>query len=168
MDTNRTLSRRGFVGSLAAAIGYLGLGPKSALWAQTRRRRPRPTEAEYDAFAKLSSNENPYGPSDAVMEAMNHAFKYANRYGYPDGNILQAIAEHHGVEPENVLLGAGSGEILNIVGSTFLRVRKKVVGVEPSYGSAGERHQGRCDQTAASPGLPAGHPRDYRWHEEEL
>ncbi len=136
MDTNKTLSRRGFVGSLAAAIGYLGLGPKSVLWAQTGRRpRRRYTEAEYDAFAKLSSNENPYGPSDAVLEAMNHAFKYANRYGYPDGNILQAIAEHHGVEPENVLLGAGSGEILNIVGSTFLRVRKKVVGVEPSYGS---------------------------------
>ena len=155
MDTNKTLSRHGFVGSLAAALGYLGLGPKSALWAQTgRRRRPRPTEAEYDAFAKLSSNENPYGPSDAVMEAMNHAFKYANRYGYPDGNVLQAIAEHHGVEPENVLLGAGSGEILNVVGQhvpagsqegrrrrAFLRL-----GVP-----ARERYQGRRHQTAASP-----------------
>ena len=157
MDTNRTLSRRGFVGSLAAAIGYLGLGPKSALWAQTRRRRPRPTEAEYDAFAKLSSNENPYGPSDAVMEAMNHAFKYANRYGYPDGNILQAIAEHHGVEPENVLLGAGSGEILNIVGSTFLRVRKKVVGVEPSYGSVYRQASGIKADAIKLPLLP-----DYR------
>lgn len=133
---NKTFTRRGFVGSLAAAIGYLGIGPTRSLSAQTTRARRRdPSEAEYDAFAKLSSNENPYGPSDAVMEAMNHAFKYANRYGYPDGNILEAIAEHHGVQPENVLLGAGSGEILRIVGHTFLRIRKKVVGVEPTYGS---------------------------------
>lgn len=126
------VSRRGFMGGVAAALGALGLSPQSLL-AQGRRRQP--TEAEYDAFAKLSSNENPYGPSDAVMEAMNHGFKYANRYGYPDGNIVQKIAEHHGVEPENILLGAGSGEILKVVGSAFLRIRKKVVGVEPSYGS---------------------------------
>jgi histidinol-phosphate aminotransferase len=69
------------------------------------------------------------------MEAMNHAFKYANRYGYPDGNIQEAIAEHHGVERDNIMLGAGSGEILKVVGMTFLQDQKKVIGVEPSYGS---------------------------------
>jgi histidinol-phosphate aminotransferase len=69
------------------------------------------------------------------MKAMNAAWKYANRYGYPDGGIVQAIADHHGVKPENVLLGAGSGEILDVVGTTFLLGGKKVVGVEPSYGS---------------------------------
>ncbi len=127
-----TVSRRGFFGGVAAALATVGLGPKSFLFAQGRR---RVTEAEYDGFAKLSSNENPYGPSDAVMEAMNYGFKYANRYGYPDGDILQKIADHHGVETDNVLLGAGSGEILKIVGATFLQIRKKVVGVEPSYGS---------------------------------
>jgi histidinol-phosphate aminotransferase len=69
------------------------------------------------------------------MKAMNGAWKYANRYGYPDGNIVQAIADHHGVKPENILLGAGSGEILNVVGTTFLLGNKKGVGVDPSYGS---------------------------------
>ncbi len=137
MDTNSTVSRRRFMGGLAAILGYLGLGPDAELWAQATRsgRRRRPTEAEYDAFAKLSSNENPYGPSESVLEAMHYGFKYANRYGYPDGGILEAIADHHGVKTENVLLGAGSGEILKIVGNTFLKIRKKVVGVEPSYGS---------------------------------
>ena len=132
MSFKPAVSRRGFMGGVAAALGALGLSPSSLL-AQGRRRRP--TEAEYDAFAKLSSNENPYGPSDAVMEAMNHGFKYANRYGYPDGNIVQKLADHHGVEPGNILLGAGSGEILKVVGAAFLRIRKKVIGVEPSYGS---------------------------------
>ena len=139
MSQKQGISRRGFFGGLVAAAGYLSVQPQ-ALWAQARaatqrRRRAWTTEAEYDAFAKLASNENPYGPYDSAMEAMNHAFKYANRYGYPDGDIQQAIADHHGVEPSNILLGAGSGEILRVVGMTFLQDHKKVIGVEPSYGS---------------------------------
>ncbi len=138
--TNRSLSRRSFVNGLAALIGYLGARPASAFGAQSataaaRSRRPEPTVAEYDAFAKLSSNENPYGPYESVMEAMTEAFKYANRYGYPDGGITEEIAAHHGVEPENVLLGAGSGEILKVVAATFLSADRNVVGVEPTFGS---------------------------------
>jgi histidinol-phosphate aminotransferase len=125
---------------LAAALGYVGVRPEADLWAQTRGAvqgapRGRTSLEEYDAFAKLASNENPYGPPESVMKAMNYAFKYANRYGYPDGGILQAIAAHHGVKPENILLGAGSGEILDVVGTTFLQERKKVIGVEPTYSS---------------------------------
>jgi len=141
MDSNIAVSRRSFVGGLAAALGYVGLRPESLLWAQagattaqSGARAPVSVE-EYDAFAKLGSNENPYGPPESVMKAMTQAFKYANRYGYPDGGIVQEIAAHHGVKPENVLLGAGSGEILRVVGTTFLQDGKKVVGVEPSYGS---------------------------------
>jgi histidinol-phosphate aminotransferase len=67
------------------------------------------------------------------MQAMTQAFKYANRYGYPDGNIVEEIAKHHGVKTENVMIAAGSGEILDIVGSTFVQGGKRVVGVEPSY-----------------------------------
>lgn len=137
MNTN--VSRRSFMGGAVAALGYLGVRPDS-IWAQVRSAAPamprgRLSVSDYDAMAKLSSNENPYGPPELVMKAMNQAFKYANRYGYPDGNLVQEIAAHHGVKPENVLLGAGSGEILEVVGTTFLAGGKKVVGVEPSYGS---------------------------------
>ncbi len=69
------------------------------------------------------------------MKAMNNAWKYSNRYGYPDGDIVQEIAKHHGVKPENILLTAGSGEVLDVVGTTFLPAGKKVLGVTPSYGS---------------------------------
>jgi histidinol-phosphate/aromatic aminotransferase/cobyric acid decarboxylase-like protein len=48
---------------------------------------------------------------------------------------MQAIAAHHGVKPENVLLTAGSGEVLNVVGTTYLQGGKKVIGADPSYGS---------------------------------
>jgi len=88
---------------------------------------------DYDMMAHLSSNENCWGPPESVMKAMNNAWKYSNRYGYPDGNLVGEIAKHHGVKTENILLGAGSGEILDVVGTTFLLGGKKVLGVEPTY-----------------------------------
>src|SRR4026209_406299 len=135
-----TVSRRNFVGGIAAALGYLGVGPDVALFAQTQGAagaapRARGPLDEYDSFAKLASNENNYGPPESVMKAMNNAWKYSNRYGYPDGNILQEIAKHHGVKPESILLTAGSGEALDVIGTTFLMNGKKVLGVEPSDSS---------------------------------
>ena len=144
-----SISRRGFVGGIATGLGYLGLRPDVDLWAQGRSAavqgaagRSRASIEEYDTLAKLANNENPYGPPESVMKAMTQAFKYANRYGYPDGGIVQEIAAHHGVKPENILLGAGSGEILDVVGTTFLEGGKKVVGVEPSYSSVYQHASG--------------------------
>src|SRR4051794_21114532 len=136
-----TVSRRSFVGGFAAALGYLGVGNEIDLFAQGQARgasgaaRPGANTNDYDSFAHLSSNENCWGPPESVMKAMNNAWKYSNRYGYPDGNLVGEIAKHHGVKQDNILLGAGSGEILDVVGTTFLLGGKKVLGVEPSYGS---------------------------------
>jgi histidinol-phosphate aminotransferase len=137
-----TVSRRSFMGGFVATLGYIGIAPDD-LFAQNRAqggaaaaaRAPRASTDEYDMMAHLSSNENCWGPPDSVMKAMNNAWKYSNRYGYPDGNLVGEIAKHHGVKPENILLGAGSGEILDVVGTTYLLGGKKVLGVEPSYGS---------------------------------
>jgi histidinol-phosphate aminotransferase len=135
-----TVSRRSFMGGFAATLGYLGVGADVDLFAQNRpqvpgaaARAPRATMDDYDAMAHLSSNENCWGPPDSVMKAMNNAWKYSNRYGYPDGNLVGEIAKHHEVKQENILLGAGSGEILDVVGTTFLLGGKKVLGVEPTY-----------------------------------
>src|SRR5262245_15241850 len=136
MDLKQPVSRRRFVGGVAATIGALGLRPDADLFAQAAAQGQRRVGMEdYDSLAKLASNENNYGPPESVMKAMNQAWKYANRYGYPDGNIVQAIAEHHGVKAENILLAAGSGEVLDVVGTTFLLGGKKVLGVEPTFGS---------------------------------
>ncbi len=139
------VSRRGFVGGVATALGAVGLAPRSELWARGARlvdsdgeRKIAPRfafgpEEDYDGFAKLANNENPYGPPDSVMKAMTHAMKYSNRYGYPDGGIVEEIAKHHGVKPENVLLAAGSGEILDVSSTTFLQDGRMLVGSDPSY-----------------------------------
>lgn len=140
MPLKLRVSRRTFVGGLATVVGYLGVKPDTELWAQRAGTGAAPLALqgggdEYDGMAKLANNENPYGPPESVMKAMTQAFKYANRYGYPDGGIVAEIAKHHGVKPENVMIAAGSGEILDVVGTTFLQGGKKVVGVEPSYTS---------------------------------
>ncbi|HLG04735.1 MAG TPA: aminotransferase class I/II-fold pyridoxal phosphate-dependent enzyme [Gemmatimonadales bacterium] len=129
------VSRRRFFGGVATAVGALSLKPELRLWSQgaPAQQRPRRTVDEYDLMAKLGNNENPYGPPESVLKAMTDAFKYANRYGYPDGGITEAIAKHHGVKTENVMLGAGSGEILDIACIALLQDGRKVVGVEPSY-----------------------------------
>jgi histidinol-phosphate aminotransferase len=141
MNTRSGVSRRGFVGGVATALGAIGLTPRADLWARGARLGSSPgeprlafgPEEDYDAFAKLANNENPYGPPESVMKAMTHAMKYSNRYGYPDGGITDEIAKHHGVKPENVLLAAGSGEILDVCGTTFLQNGRMLVGEDPSY-----------------------------------
>ena len=141
MDVRQPVSRRRFFGGVAVTVGAMTL-TKSDLFAQAAGTQATATtqrfggsDADYDKMIKLASNENNYGPPKSVMDAMNGAWKYANRYGYPDGNIIEAIAAHHGLKPENVMLTAGSGEVLDVVGTTFLTGGKKVVGADPSYGS---------------------------------
>jgi histidinol-phosphate aminotransferase len=131
----RPFSRRHFVGGVAAAVGALGLRPGAELLAQGQTAQFTGGEGEYDAYVKLASNENNWGPPDSVMKAMNSAWKYANRYGYPDANVNQVIAEHHGVRRDNILLAAGSGEVLNVMATTYLKPGLKVIGVDPSYAS---------------------------------
>ena len=138
--THNSATRRTFIGTMATALGVAGLRPSLDLFAQERQaRQGEPGEEHpaenYDEMAKLASNENCWGPSDEVVKAMTTAFKYANRYQYPDGGIVEAIAKHHGLKRENVILGAGSGEILKVVGETFTQDHKRVVGVDPSYDS---------------------------------
>jgi histidinol-phosphate aminotransferase len=136
------IARRNFMEQLAVVLGLAGLGPLE-LSAQGRARQstdaakaalPDPKKAaDYDKLVKLANNENPHGPSEGVMKAMNDAWKYGGRYAAPDGGIVDAIAEHHHVKPENVLIGCGSSEILKIVDDAFLPDHKVVVGVDPTY-----------------------------------
>src|SRR6476646_10907111 len=157
-----SVSRRQFMGGVAAAVGYLGVRPEDLLARQAApgaaARTLRPAMEDWASFAHLSSNENCGGPPESVMKAMNSAWKYSNRYGYPDGNLVAEIARHHGVKPENVLITAGSGEVLDVVGTTYLLGGKKVLGVEPSYSSV-YQHATSIKTTAIK--LPLNQ-KDYR------
>ncbi len=128
-----TLSRRQFAQTVGAALGAAVLapeltGPLSTLAA------PRLPEGSEGDWVELNSNENPYGPSPRAMEAITRSERVASRY--PDAEerrVIAAIAKLHGVEPSNVLLGCGSGEILRVADMAFLGADKKVVAAEPTF-----------------------------------
>jgi histidinol-phosphate aminotransferase len=69
---------------------------------------------------RLGSNENSVGPSAKALKAITDSFDVACRYPYQHAQMLtEAIAGHHGVTPEQVLLGAGSSEILMLCAAAF-------------------------------------------------
>ena len=87
----------------------------------------------HDAI-KLASNENPLPPSDRVQREIIAALSHLNRY--PDGScfyLRQALAKKHGVAPDQVVLGNGSNELLELLVRTFVKPGDEAVVPHPSF-----------------------------------
>jgi histidinol-phosphate aminotransferase len=87
----------------------------------------------HDAI-KLASNENPLPPSDRVQKAIESHLVNLNRY--PDGSgyyLRQALARKHEVTADQVVLGNGSNELIELIVRTFLRPGDEAVVPHPSY-----------------------------------
>ena len=70
---------------------------------------------------KLASNENPFGPSPKGMEEARKALEEVNLY--PDGgsyDLIGKIAEFRGVKREQIAVGNGSNELLDMIAQVFL------------------------------------------------
>ncbi len=82
----------------------------------------------------LNSNENPYGPSPMARKAIQEHYTSSNRYPFKFIPLLkQKIAAHWGVGQENILMGAGSSEIIGLVSLYVSLKKKKVITAEPGY-----------------------------------
>jgi histidinol-phosphate aminotransferase len=71
---------------------------------------------------KIASNENPLGPSPKAVAAITAALPSLHRY--PDGSafyLKRRLAEKLGVTPDEIVVGNGSNEIIELVVRTFLR-----------------------------------------------
>ena len=87
-----------------------------------------------DKLIKLNGNENPYGPSPHVIEALS-AFKAYNLYPDPEQRSLRdALSEYLGVGPEHIVAGNGSDEIIDLVLRMFLGPGEKIVDPSPTFG----------------------------------
>jgi histidinol-phosphate aminotransferase len=86
---------------------------------------------------RLSSNENPYGPSPKALKAMTDSFGLSSRY--PDEHndeLIEALAKLNGVNRDQILLGDGSGEILKFCAETFTGPTSgKLVVPDPTFES---------------------------------
>lgn len=114
MNTNISISRRQFSRLLGAGAACVVARPAHSLAAAAS---PAATPG---GIVRLSSNENPFGPSPKALKAMTDSFALACRY--PDEHadaLIQTIAKTDGVNSEQILLGAGSGEILKLCAVAF-------------------------------------------------
>jgi len=85
-------------------------------------------------IVKVASNENPLGPSPKAKIAMREALEEAHIY--PDGGgyrLRTAIAEQLGLDRENVILGNGSNEIIELLCHTFLNPKAELIAAEHAF-----------------------------------
>ena len=87
-----------------------------------------------DQVVKLDGNESPYGVSPRVREALA-GFPYYHIYPDPEQRrIREAIGRYVDVDPEQVVAGSGSDEILDLVARLFLAPGVAVVDAAPTFG----------------------------------
>ncbi len=138
------MNRREWIRSSALiAAGMYSAGMMQ--WAQTAKAAPGalvPPRADMAKIladtpkmkARLTSNENPFGPSEKAKKALMEAINESNYY--PRERIMalrKAIAEEEGVPEEYVMLGAGSSELLLSGAVNYSRNGGTILSADPTY-----------------------------------
>ena len=84
--------------------------------------------------ARLGANENGFGPSPRAVEAMQAAAAEVWKYGDPTSHDLtQALAAHHGVRPENIVVGEGIDGLLGLLVRLLVAPGDAVVTSDGAY-----------------------------------
>src|SRR5882724_4699129 len=132
---SNAISRRSFAQFLGAGAAFAALNPTVSPAMARAEKYMRPLA---NGNVRLSSNENPYGPSQDAFKAIDDAHRLAWRY--PDEHeepLTEEIAKINNVEVKNVIIGAGSSEILKLATQAFSGPNKKVVMADPTFESVG-------------------------------
>jgi len=83
---------------------------------------------------KIASNENPFGPSPKALAAMEQALRSSHLY--PDGGCVRLrarLGQRHGVDPNRIVVGNGSNELIELMGHVFLGPSDEVVMGNPAF-----------------------------------
>ena len=137
-----SVSRRSFV----RALGFGGAGVLTApSWVSARgyeAATANPADAafleEQGALIRLMSNENPYGPAPAAIRAMQASVREAAWYpASMETRVVEAISKANNVPAERIMLGSGSGEILQLAVQTFCSPSKHLVAAHPTFETCG-------------------------------
>jgi histidinol-phosphate aminotransferase len=93
------------------------------------------TLAGHVAPLKLSSNESPFGPPPSAVSAMAEAATMAHRYPSTDhASLRKAIGEVYGLDPERIICGVGSDEILTLLCQAYSGPGDEVLYPEHGFG----------------------------------
>ena len=90
--------------------------------------------AGIDNVVKLSSNENPFGPSEKAREAVIRAAHSLHRYPNTDhAGLRAAIGEVHGLDPDRIICGVGSDEIIHFLCQAYAGPGTEVLFTEHGF-----------------------------------
>lgn len=140
-----SVSRRSFLVTLSGGSAAFLANPSftwrghEPLMAQgVSARRADRLLASAPGMIRLDSNENPNGPGSRVYETIHKHLNESNRYPVKsEDDLMAAIANVHGIKPENVLLGCGSGELLRNAVNGFTSRERALVSPEPTFEAPG-------------------------------
>ena len=86
---------------------------------------------------KLDANENPFGPSPRVQEALAN-LQHMNVYPDPEsGRLREMLAEYTGVAKEQILCGAGADELIEIILQLFIEPGDVIINTPPTFAMYG-------------------------------
>ncbi len=125
----REFIRAGTLSGIVAGTGALGVSadPLSALVAAPGRRTSNDS-------VRLNSNENPLGISPAAKDAVIEAITVANRYpSDQQAALVTKLAAAHEVSENQIVVGTGSAEVLQMVVQAYAAPRAKLVMADPTY-----------------------------------
>src|SRR5947208_13851659 len=109
-----SISRRKFAQLLSAGAACAVVKPALSL-AKTVSEVKHPPAPSLTRIVRLSSNENPYGPSPPALNAMTDAFNLSCRYPDAPARLLsEKLAKLNSVNPNQIVLRDGSGEIVKL------------------------------------------------------
>jgi histidinol-phosphate aminotransferase len=128
------MQRRQLLRQTALAVSAFSLSRELFALTPTERRWVEDHGIPPADLIKLSSNENPHGPSPLARKAMADAVNISNRYQWDMNAVLrERIGALTGHTKDHVILGAGSSELLGLA-CTWAALRKgNVVASEPTF-----------------------------------
>ena len=125
MITRRALARN--IGLAAAAARIL---PE---FAYAQRAAVKGGEMPKD-MVWLNANENPAGPPQVALTAMQKVLPTSGRYHYQEfGEIYASIAGSEGLKPDQIVAGCGSSEVLHTAVDVFTSTARPLISVTPAY-----------------------------------
>lgn len=127
----KTIDRRNWLRTVGLSGGFAMLGGLEAFALET------PTAPILDLKNKpirLSSNENPYGPSKRVRQAITNTFDMACRYPFFElAELVQMIADKEGVSKDHIVVTGGSGEGLCAAGLVYGMAGGEIIAADPTF-----------------------------------
>ncbi|OED37775.1 hypothetical protein AB833_22365 [Chromatiales bacterium (ex Bugula neritina AB1)] len=98
------------------------------------RKREARVQPEGLPVIDLSFNELPFAPNPSVLEAINRTTAHANFYGNPSCEAVRtALAQHYALDPEQLVVGNGSEELLDVIGRVFANSESEILISEYGY-----------------------------------